>query len=111
MVWAICPGGFGESGDKPRPGPPPSTGPRRSPPAGFTRWTGPLIPTELGACTNSRCGRLLRAQRIVVDGRKSWRKREHAEFVAKAAKWSAFMSRSAGAGRANLVTSRQGKRE
>src|SRR5581483_10718512 len=43
-----------------------------SPPAGFARWTGPLIAAELGDVHEQQVWRVLRAQRIDLSGRKSW---------------------------------------
>jgi len=81
--------------DKPRPGPEPKypveTGRRilavldRSPPAGFARWTGPLIAAELGDVHEQQVWRFLRAQKIDLAGRKSWCESNDPEFVAKAA--------------------------
>ena len=81
--------------DKPRPGPAPKytseTGRRilavleRPPPAGFARWTGPLIAAELGDVHEQHVWRFLRAQRIDLDGRKSWCESNDPEFTAKAA--------------------------
>jgi transposase len=81
--------------DKPRPGPAPKysveTGRRilavldRSPPAGFARWTGPLIAAELADVHEQQVWRFLRAQKIDLDGRKSWCESDDPEFVAKAA--------------------------
>lgn len=81
--------------DKPRPGPAPKytaeAGRRilavleRPPPAGFSRWTGPLIATELGNVHEQHVWRFLRAQKIDLDGRKSWCESDDPEFTAKAA--------------------------
>ncbi|MEX1179538.1 MAG: IS630 family transposase [Cucumibacter sp.] len=81
--------------DRRRPGPKPrygaETGGRilavleRPPPAGFGRWTGPLIAAELGDVHEQQVWRFLRAQRIDLDGRKSWCESDDTEFVAKAA--------------------------
>jgi transposase len=81
--------------DRPRPGPAPKydaeTGRRilavleLSPPAGFARWTGPLIAAELSDVHEQQVWRFLRAQRIDLDGRKSWCESDDLEFVAKAA--------------------------
>jgi transposase len=81
--------------DKPRPGPEPKynaeTGRRivavleRPPPAGFARWTGPLIAAELGDVHEQQVWRFLRAQKIDLSGRKSWCESDDPEFVAKAA--------------------------
>ena len=81
--------------DQPRPGPVPKyhaeTGRRilavleRAPPSGFARWTGPLIATELGGVHVQQVWRFLRAQKIDLDGRKSWCESNDPEFAAKAA--------------------------
>jgi transposase len=81
--------------DKPRPGPAPKyntgTGRRilgvleRPPPAGFARWTGPLIAADLGDVHEQQVWRFLRAQKIDLSGRKSWCESDDPEFVAKAA--------------------------
>ena len=81
--------------DKPRPGPQPKydkeTGRRilavldRPPPAGFARWNGPLIATELGDVHEQQVWRFLRAQKIDLSGRKSWCESNDPEFAAKAA--------------------------
>jgi transposase len=57
----------------------------RPPPAGFSRWTGPLIATELGNVHEQHVWRFLRAQKIDLDGRKSWCESNDPEFTAKAA--------------------------
>lgn len=81
--------------DKPRPGPKPkynATTDRRilavlerPPPAGFGRWSGPLIAAELGDVHAQQVWRFLRDQRIDLDGKKSWCESNDAEFAAKAA--------------------------
>src|SRR5271166_3639071 len=81
--------------DKPRPGSVPkynaATGKRilavldRPPPAGFARWTGPLIAAELGDVHEQQVWRFLRGQKIDLAGRKSWCESDDPEFVAKAA--------------------------
>ncbi len=81
--------------DKPRPGPPPKysaeTDKRvlvildRPPPAGFARWTGGLIAAELGDVHEQKVWRVLREQRVDLDGRKSWCESDDPEFAAKAA--------------------------
>jgi transposase len=81
--------------DKQRPGPAPKydaqTSRRvlavleRPPPAGFARWTGPLIAAELGDVHVQQVWRILRAQKIDLDGRKSWCESEDPDFAAKAA--------------------------
>ena len=82
-------------GKKAHPGPTPTygteTGRRilavldREPPAGFARWTGPLIAAELGDVHEQYVWRFLRAQKIDLAGRKSWCESNDPEFVAKAA--------------------------
>ena len=81
--------------DRPRPGPKPKydadTGRRilavleREPPAGFARWTGPLIAAELGDVHEQQVWRFLRQQRIDLDASKSWCESDDVEFAAKAA--------------------------
>jgi transposase len=81
--------------DKQRPGPAPKydaqTSGRvlalleRPPPAGFARWTGPLIAAELGDVHVQQVWRVLRAQKIDLDGRKSWCESDDPDFAAKAA--------------------------
>lgn len=80
---------------KPRPGARPKydvrTGKRilavleRTPPAGYGRWTGPLIADELGDVHAQQVWRFLRAQKIDLAARKSWCESRDPEFVAKAA--------------------------
>lgn len=87
--------GLAGMSDKARHGPAPKytaeTGRRivamleRPPPAGFARWTGPLIAAELGDVHVQQVWRVLRAQRIDLDGRKSWCESNDPEFTAKAA--------------------------
>src|ERR671918_2649537 len=57
----------------------------RPPPAGFARWTAPLLATELGDISDQHVWRFLRAQRIDLAGRKSWCLSSDPEFAAKAA--------------------------
>lgn len=81
--------------EKPRPGPAPkydaATGGRilkvleGQPPAGFGRWTGPLIAAALGDVHEQQVWRFLRAQRIDLAARKSWCESDDPDFVAKAA--------------------------
>jgi hypothetical protein len=52
----------------------------RPPPAGFGRWTGPLIAAQLGDVHEQQVWRFLRQQGIDHDAAKSW-----CEFLAKAA--------------------------
>ena len=56
-----------------------------SPPAGFARWTGPLIATALSDVHEQQVWRVLRAQKIDLSGRKSWCESDDPEFTAKAA--------------------------
>jgi transposase len=57
----------------------------RPPPAGFARWTAPLLARELGDVSDQHIWRFLRAQRIDLAGRRSWCLSTDSEFVAKAA--------------------------
>ncbi len=57
----------------------------RPPPAGFARWTGPLIAAELRDVHVRQVWRFPRAQRVDLDGRKSWCESPDPDFVAKAA--------------------------
>jgi transposase len=57
----------------------------RPPPAGFARWTAPLLAQELGDVSDHHIWRFLRAQRIDLGGRKSWCLSAAPEFAAKAA--------------------------
>ena len=57
----------------------------RPPPAGFARWTAPLLARELGDVSEHHVWRFLRAQRIDLAGRRSWCLSTDPEFVAKAA--------------------------
>lgn len=96
-LWRIRYAREGLSGlsDRPRPGPPGKydreTDRRvlavldRPPPAGFGRWTGPLIAAELGDVHEQQVWRILRAHKLELDARKSWCESDDPEFVAKAA--------------------------
>ena len=55
------------------------------PPAGFARWTAPLIAQALGDVHEQYVWRFLRAQKIDLAGRKSWCVSHDPEFAAKAA--------------------------
>jgi transposase len=57
----------------------------RPPPAGFARWTAPLLAKELGDVSDQHIWRFLRAQRIDLAGRRSWCLSNDPEFAAKAA--------------------------
>jgi homeodomain-containing protein len=57
----------------------------RPPPAGFARWTAPLLAGELGDVSDQYVWRFLRAQRIDLAGRRSWCVSTDPEFTAKAA--------------------------
>lgn len=81
--------------ERPRPGPKPkyseATGRRilavldQPAPAGFARWTAPLIAVELKDVHEQYIWRFLRAQKIDLDGRKSWCESDDPAFAAKAA--------------------------
>jgi transposase len=81
--------------DAPRPGKPKTYGEDanrrilalldRPPPAGFARWTAPLLARALGDVSDQHIWRFLRAQRIDLAGRKSWCVSTDPEFTAKAA--------------------------
>jgi transposase len=81
--------------DRPRPGPPPrydgGTDRRilvaldEAPPAGYGRWTGPLLAAHLGDVSDQYIWRFLRRQRIDLAGRKSWCISTDPDFVPKAA--------------------------
>ena len=55
------------------------------PPAGYARWTGKLLSAALGDISDQYVWRFLRAQKIDLDGRKSWCVSDDPEFVAKSA--------------------------
>jgi len=55
------------------------------PPAGYARWTGPLIAAALGDVHVQQVWRFLRAQKIDLAGRKSWCESDDPAFAAKAA--------------------------
>jgi transposase len=55
------------------------------PPAGYGRWTAPLIAQLLGNVHEQYVWRFLRAQKIDLAGRKSWCVSHDPEFAAKAA--------------------------
>lgn len=55
------------------------------PPAGFARWSGPLLAKRLGDVDVQYIWRFLRAQKIDLAGRKSWCESNDPAFVAKAA--------------------------
>lgn len=57
----------------------------RPPPAGFARWTGGLVAEALGDVSDQYVWRFLRAQKIDLDGRKSWCVSQDPDFVAKTA--------------------------
>ena len=81
--------------ERPRPGPPAKydaeTAKRvlavldRPAPAGFGRWTGPLIAAELGDVHTQHVWRVLRAQKLDLAASKSWCESTDPQFVAKAA--------------------------
>jgi transposase len=55
------------------------------PPAGQARWTGKLLAAALGDISDQYVWRFLRAQKIDLDGRRSWCVSHDPEFVAKSA--------------------------
>ena len=55
------------------------------PPAGFARWTGKLLAAALGDISDQHVWRVLRRQKIDLDGRKSWCVSHDPEFVPKSA--------------------------
>jgi transposase len=55
------------------------------PPAGFARWTAPLLARALGDVSDQYIWRFLRRQRIDLAGRKSWCVSTDPEFATKAA--------------------------
>lgn len=57
----------------------------RPPPAGFARWTAPLIAKALDNVSDQYVWRFLRAQGIDLAGRRSWCLSTDPEFAAKAA--------------------------
>ena len=57
----------------------------RPPPAGFARWTAPLLAAALGDVSEHHVWRFLRAQRIDLAGRRSWCVSTDPEFAPKAA--------------------------
>ncbi len=81
--------------DRPRPGPEPrygaATGGRvlalldTPPPAGFGRWTGPLLARALGDVSTHQVWRILRRHRISLRRSHSWCESPDPEFAAKAA--------------------------
>ena len=81
--------------ERPRPGPlakyDDHTGRRvlavldRPPPAGFARWTGPLIAAALGDVHAQHVWQVLRAQKLDLAASKSWCGSRDPDFVAKAA--------------------------
>jgi transposase len=56
-----------------------------APPAGYARWTAPLIATALSDVHEQYVWRFLRAQKIDLAGRKTWCVSKDPEFAAKAA--------------------------
>ena len=56
-----------------------------APPAGFARWTAPLLAQALGDVSDQYIWRFLRRHKIDLSGRKSWCQSNDPEFVAKAA--------------------------
>ena len=81
--------------DRPRPGPKPrytsETGKRilalldQAPPAGYGRWTAPLLARALGDVSDQHIWRFLRQRKIDLAARKSWCQSNDPHFIAKAA--------------------------
>ena len=81
--------------ERQRPGPKPKYGEETGrrilavldtpPPAGFARWTAPLIAQALQDVHEQYIWRFLRARRVDLDGRKSWCESDDPEFAKKAA--------------------------
>lgn len=81
--------------DKPRPGAVPKYGEEtaqrilalldEAPPAGFARWTAPLLAEALGDVSDQYIWRFLRRHKIDLSARKSWCQSNDPEFVPKAA--------------------------
>lgn len=81
--------------DEPRPGAPVRYGPAtadrivalldRAPPRGYARWNGRLVAETLGDVSPSQVWRVLRAQQIQLERRRSWCVSTDPEFVPKAA--------------------------
>lgn len=57
----------------------------QGPPAGYGRWTAPLLSRELGDVSDQYIWRFLRANKIDLAARKSWCQSDDPDFVAKAA--------------------------
>lgn len=57
----------------------------QSPPAGYGRWTAPLLSRQLGDVSDQYIWRFLRANKIDLAARKSWCQSDDPDFVAKAA--------------------------
>jgi len=57
----------------------------KPPPAGFARWTGPLLAGELGDVDVQYVWRFLRSHKIDLAARKSWCESNDPHFTAKAA--------------------------
>src|ERR1700731_1230343 len=57
----------------------------KPPPAGFARWTGPLLAGELGDVDVQYVWRFLRSHKIELAARKSWCESNDPHFTAKAA--------------------------
>lgn len=55
------------------------------PPAGYGRWTAPLLSRELGDVSDQYIWRFLRANKIDLAARKSWCQTDDPDFVPKAA--------------------------
>jgi transposase len=102
--------------DKPRSGPgaiyDETTGRRilakldEPPPAGYERWTAPLLSSALGDVSDQYIWRFLRAQRIELAATKSWCLSTDPDFVAKSAEIvGLYLSRSRTPRRARQLVS------
>src|SRR6195256_3763246 len=74
----------------------------KPPPAGYGRWTGPLLAKALGDVDVQYVWRFLREHNIDLAARKSWCESNDPEFVAKAADGGRPLCRSARQGNCSL---------
>src|SRR6187402_2060376 len=73
----------------------------RPPPEGYARWTGGLVAEALGDVSDQYVWRFLRAQKIDLDGRKSWCESHDPDFVAKTADAASCQDRGRSPGSTN----------
>ena len=102
MAHALCARALGGLRDLPRPGPTPrytvDTDRRilarldQAPPAGYGRWTAPLLSRELVDVSDQYIWRFLREQKIDLAARKSWCQTDDPDFVAKAAEIVGYLN-------------------